>query len=249
MKNHTLVKLSAVLSIALWALVPVNTLAQRGVFSRVIKGEKVNVDTAHIQAALTRASSKPDSAQAQYELAKLYIAAHEYDKALERLEKADRLDAHNSVYIVQKACIALAQDNDEQVKSYVEAAVKRPNISELDYASMLDLLDSIEERTQAYRISKQARERYPKSIWVRYQSAIAARYDLKNEEAIKLFEGCKGFKPLGAGPEVQITEIHYELKSWPAVVEDMKAFCGPNEKRADLNQFRLPDLLLSLIHI
>lgn len=139
MKNHTLVKLSAVLSIALWALVPVNTLAQRGVFSRVIKGEKGNVDTAHIQAALTRASSKPDSAQAQYELAKLYIAAHEYDKALERLEKADRLDAHNSVYIVQKACIALAQDNDEQVKSYVEAAVKRPNISELDYASMLDL--------------------------------------------------------------------------------------------------------------
>lgn len=242
-KNHTLVKLSVVLSVALWALVPIDALAQKGGFSKVIKGEKVNVDAARIQAALTRANSRPDSAQAQYELAKLYISAHEYDKALVLLEKAERLDARNSAYVVQKACIALAQDNDEQVKRYVEAAIKLPDISEVDYASMLDLLDNIEERSLAYRVSKQARERYPKSIWVRYQSAIAARYDLKNEEAIKLFERCKGFKPLGAGPEVQITEIHYELKNWPAVIEDMKAFCGPNEKRADINQFRLPDLL------
>lgn len=63
MKNHTLVKLSVVLSVALWALVPIDALAQKGGFSKVIKGEKVNVDAARIQAALTRANSRPDSAQ------------------------------------------------------------------------------------------------------------------------------------------------------------------------------------------
>lgn len=208
--------------------------------SFIIKGEKRACKPTEFNAALNAVKRNPRSAQALYTLAKLYIIQHDYEKATGCLNQCMALDAQSPRYLIQRACIELALENDEAVKKDIIAALAKKRINPWEFLSILQVLQAVEERDLAYDVSKRAMQEYGNVPILVYESGLVARVVLKYKEAEALFIACRKEPTLLIRSDIQLTEMKYEKKNWPDVVKYSDSFAT---RHTDINKFRLPDLL------